>query len=350
MTDSDGALTGTTSVNLAAGIASFTNLMIPQVESSDTLTATMSLNSTLAPPLNLSTGPSSPFQVVTNAATLISPTSGQLSPTSQTFTWTTGNGVSAYWFNLGYGSLGVEAKEIYISGEIHTTSVTVNNIGAFGQTVYATLYSLIGGVWNPEVYTFTESGSPVLAALTAPLPNGSTLTGTTTNFTWNTGEGVQAYWFYVGTGTTLATSRNLYDSGQTLATSANVTGIPAFGQPIYVTLFSQINGAWQPNQYTFTESGSLSAAVLTTPQPTTQLSGSSVTFAWTSGAGPTSYWLSLGTSPTGPNTKNIYSSGPTTATSVNVTGLPTNGETIYATLYSFINGVWQSSSYTYTAF
>jgi CSLREA domain-containing protein len=351
ITDSDGQLTGTTSVGFSAGAANFTNLMIPEVESSDTLTATMSLNPALAPPLNLTTGPSPSFQVTTNAATLISPAGGsQLSPTSQTFTWTPGTGAKEYWFNLGYGSNGVEAKEVFNSGGIFTTSVTVSNLGAFGQTVYATLYSLINGIWVPEIYTFTESGSPVLAALTAPLPNGSTLAGTTTNFTWNTGSGVQAYWFYVGTGTTLATSRNLYDSGQTIATSANVTGIPAFGQPIYVTLFSQVNGAWQPNQYTFTESGTTSAAVLNSPQPGTQLSGSSVTFAWTSGAGPTEYWLNLGTSPTGANSKNLYSSGPTTATSVNVTGLPTNGETIFATLYSLTNGVWQSSSYIYTAF
>ena len=378
-------------------------------------------------------------------AMLLTPKNGSgLSATSQTFTWTTGNEVTAYWFNLGYGSFGVEAKDVYDSGPISTTTVTVSNLGASGQTVYATLYSLIGGVWQPEIYTFTEGGSPVAAQLTEPT-NGSTLSGTTTNFTWNTGSGVLAYWLYVGTGTNLATSRNLYNSGQTAATSATVTGIPAYGQPIYVTLFSliagawqsasytftesgspqkatltlptsgtqlngsanftwtagggvqsywlnlgdsptgagskdiyssgpttalttsvsgiptngvtvyatlysYIDGAWQSNQYSFTETGSPSAAVLNTPQPETTLSGPSVTFAWTSGAGPTEYWFNLGTSPTGPNSKNIYSSGPTTATSVNVTGLPTNGETIYATLYSLIDGVWQSASYTYTAF
>jgi len=32
-----------------------------------------------------------------------------------------------------------------------------------------------------------------------------------------------------------------------------------------------------------------------------------------------------------------------------VNGLPTNGETIYATLFTQINGVWQPVSYTYTA-
>jgi hypothetical protein len=30
-------------------------------------------------------------------------------------------------------------------------------------------------------------------------------------------------------------------------------------------------------------------------------------------------------------------------------GLPTNGEIIYATLYSYIGGGWQPTVYTYTA-
>jgi hypothetical protein len=32
-----------------------------------------------------------------------------------------------------------------------------------------------------------------------------------------------------------------------------------------------------------------------------------------------------------------------------VTNLPTNGETLYARLYSLINGAWQYHDYTYTA-
>ena len=45
----------------------------------------------------------------------------------------------------------------------------------------------------------------------------------------------------------------------------------------------------------------------------------------------------------------VDASGPVTKTSVSVTGLPTNGETIYATLLSMVNGVWQPVYYTYTA-
>jgi hypothetical protein len=89
--------------------------------------------------------------------------------------------------------------------------------------------------------------------------------------------------------------------------------------------------------------------VLTIPSPTTQLTSSTVTFTWSAGNPATSYWFSLGTASSGANAKNIYSSGSTTATSATVSGLPTNGETIYATLYSYIDGAWQPTVYTYTA-
>jgi hypothetical protein len=44
----------------------------------------------------------------------------------------------------------------------------------------------------------------------------------------------------------------------------------------------------------------------------------------------------------------IYYSGVTTATSETVT-VPTNGAKLYVRLYQMINGVWQSTDYTYTA-
>jgi hypothetical protein len=88
-------------------------------------------------------------------------------------------------------------------------------------------------------------------------------------------------------------------------------------------------------------------AYMTSPAPGSTLTGSSVTFTWAPGIGPTEYMFYLGS--TGVRSKNLYNSGPTTATSVNVTGLPTNGETIYARLYSLINGAWHCFDYTFTA-
>jgi predicted outer membrane repeat protein len=53
MTDHDSALGGTTSANFASGSATFGNLNLASIESSDSLTATLALNPALDPPLSL---------------------------------------------------------------------------------------------------------------------------------------------------------------------------------------------------------------------------------------------------------------------------------------------------------
>ena len=87
-----------------------------------------------------------------------------------------------------------------------------------------------------------------------------------------------------------------------------------------------------------------SAAALISPAPGSVL-GSSAAFTWTAGTGATLYELTLGTTI---GAYDVYNSGHITGTSVTATGLPSGGETIYATLYSYIGGVWQQTSYTFT--
>ena len=88
-------------------------------------------------------------------------------------------------------------------------------------------------------------------------------------------------------------------------------------------------------------------AVLTTPTPGSTLSGSSVTFDWTAGAGASAYWLDVGSTAGGNQYYQSGNLGNVLTTTVN--GLPTNGSTIYVTLYSLIGGLWSGNGYTYTA-
>lgn len=88
-------------------------------------------------------------------------------------------------------------------------------------------------------------------------------------------------------------------------------------------------------------------ATLISPASGSRFPGSSVTFTWTAGSGVREYRLYLGTR--GAGTRNLYYSSGTTATSMTVTGLPTNGETIDVDLLSEIQGVWESNYYTFTA-
>jgi len=190
-----------------------------------------------------------------------------------------------------------------------------------------------------------ESRAQTMAALTSPAPT-SVLTGSSATFTWSAGTGASAYILYLGT--LGQGSTNVYSSpSATTATSVTVTGIPTNGVILYATVLSKINGSWQSNYFTYTEAGTPAPAALTSPAPGAILSGSSVTFTWSKGSGPTAYILYLGT--TGAGSTNLYSSpAATTATSVAVTGIPIVGATVYATLLSKIDGAWQAAHYVYT--
>jgi hypothetical protein len=86
---------------------------------------------------------------------------------------------------------------------------------------------------------------------------------------------------------------------------------------------------------------------LTTPTPGTTLSGSTATFAWSNpGNFATRFVLRLGTTFKG--STDVYSGASTTGTSVQVTTVPTNGATLYARLWYYLNGTWQYVDATYT--
>jgi hypothetical protein len=273
----------------------------------------------------------------TPLAALTSPIPGSvLTGSSVTFTWSAGFGVTAYQFWL--GTTGIGSSNLYNSGVTTATSASVTGLPTNGQTVYAQLGSLLGGVWQYANYTYTEHGTP--AALTSPTP-GSTLPSSSVTFSWSAGVGVTEYQLWLGT--VGAGSSNLYNSGETTATSASVTGLPTYGRTVYAQLWSLLDDAWVSAYYTYTEA---TPAALTSPTPGSTLPGSSVTFAWSAGTGPTAYQLWLGT--TGVGSQNLFNSGSTTATSASVTGLPTYGQKVYATLGSLIGGVWQYANYTYT--
>ena len=95
---------------------------------------------------------------------------------------------------------------------------------------------------------------------------------------------------------------------------------------------------------TVTAGGTL--ATITSPMPGTVLSGANVTFTWTAGTDAKEYELQLGVN--GVGSQDLYNSGQIKTTTVNVTGLPTFGQKVYARLFSLINGKWQSVDYTYT--
>ncbi len=92
-----------------------------------------------------------------------------------------------------------------------------------------------------------------------------------------------------------------------------------------------------------------SPATMESPTPSSTLTGSSATFTWYPSNAAQAYWIDVGSTLGG---NNYYQSGslPTTTLSQTVTDLPTDGSTIYVTLWTEINGQWLNNQYIYTAF
>jgi hypothetical protein len=199
------------------------------------------------------------------------------------------------------------------------------------------------GTWGRVGYTYTEAGSPTPPAMLTPSPL-STLTGSNVTFNWDAGAGPVAYQLRVGT--TGIGSSDIYNGSVTTALSAPVSGIPTNGATVYVALAYKVGGTWTSIGYTYTEAGSATPPAMVTPSPLSTLTGSSVTFNWNAGAGPVAYQLRVGTS--GIGSSNIYNGSATTGLSTMVSGIPTNGATVYVALAYKVSGTWTSIGYTYT--
>jgi len=277
---------------------------------------------------------------------LYSPVNGStLTGNQATFSWAGYPGATAYWLDVGAEQGG---HEYYSSGSLSTStfSETVSSLPLDGSTVWARWYYLLSGNWQSIDYSYTAfGGSANKGVMTSPVPN-STLSGSSVTFNWSAGSGATAYWIDVGSA---AGGHQYYSSGNlgnVLTTTVN--GLPTNGNPVYVTLYSLVSGTWLNNEYTYT-AYSLGAgnAVMSTPVPGSTLSGSTVTFNWTAGAGASAYWIDVGSTA---GAHQYYSSGNLgNVLTLTVNGLPTDGSTVYITLYSLIGGTWSANTYSYTA-
>ncbi|HUD14317.1 MAG TPA: choice-of-anchor D domain-containing protein [Terracidiphilus sp.] len=183
------------------------------------------------------------------SAALISPTAGSvLGASNQMFTWTAGTAVTEYalWLGLSPGSY-----NLYATGWLTTTSITVPILAAKGATVYARLYSDGSGGEQYNDYIFTEPTS-IPAALISPTA-GSVLGASNLMFTWTAGTAVTGYDLYLGLSG--PGSSSLYTSGWLTTTSATVPRLPAKGTTVYARLYSDGSGGEQYNDYTYTEAG-----------------------------------------------------------------------------------------------
>ena len=243
-----------------------------------------------------------------------------------TFAWTAGSGATGYNLMLGSTAGG---HDIYGAGTTTVTSVTLYALPTHGETIYARLYTYFPTNPSPYVdYSFTAA-NPAAAALSSPTPS-STLTGNRATFAWTAGNGSTGYNLMLGS---TAGGHDIYGAGTTTATSVTLYGLPTNGKTIYARLYTYFPAGIQSKyvDYIFM-AATQTAAALSSPAPSSVLTGPKATFAWTAGSGATGYNLMLGSTAGG---HDIYGAGTTRATSVTLYGLPTNGKTIYARLYTY---------------
>jgi len=266
-----------------------------------------------------------------------------LTGSTVTFHWTASDPATNFWIDVGSVPGG---NDYYQSGSLPNTthSATVSGLPTNGSAVYATMWSLIGGQWVYNSYTYTAFTPPISkGVITSPM-NYSMLSGSSQPFIWTAGSGATAYWLTAGNS---PGGNNYYNSGNlgnVLTTTA--TGLPTDGSTVYVTLFTYTGGQWVYNQYQYTAfTGSGSLAVMQTPTPGSVLGGNSATFTWSAGNGANNYWLDVGSYMGG---HDYYQSGPlgnVLTTTVNT--LPANSTTIYVTLWTYVGGQWLYNQYTY---
>jgi hypothetical protein len=240
------------------------------------------------------------------------------------------------------------------SGALALANTNAGTASSSYQPAYGAApgYDLATGLGSPNANALVHTCNWYLPNGTYGMygpANNSTLTSNSQTFNWCAIPGATAYWVDIGSA---QGSNSYYSSGNLgLVYSISTSSLPTNGSTIYLTLYAYINGSWSSNYYTYTAFGGNSgAAVITSPAANSTLTGSSQTFSWSAATDtPQAYWLDVGSTA---GAHDIYSSGSlsTSTFSETVNGLPTNGATVYATMYTETGGVWVSNAYTYTAY
>ena len=210
-------------------------------------------------------------------------------------------------------------------------------------------YDMATGLGSVNAYNLVNASAWLPAeppGIYSPVPS-STLTGNTATFEWGPEPSATNYWIDIGKE---AGGNEYFQSGSLSGSTYSqvVNSLPTDGSTVYVTWYYLLGGNWVSTGYTYTAYGAGSAGVITSPTPSSMLTGSSVTFSWSAGAGATAYWIDAGTAA---GSGQYFSSGNIgNVLTDTVSNLPTDGSTVYITLFTLVSGNWLNNSYTYTAF
>ena len=259
-----------------------------------------------------------------STAMILYPTDGAANADlSQPIQWTSVANVQTYYLYVGTTP---GAKDLVNTGEILQTSYLVAQLPA-GQTVYARMWTKIGGVWRYTDSSFSAAPVPT-ATLTYPV-NGAVNADLSQPIQWTSVANVQAYYLYVGT---TPGAKDLVNTGETLQTSYQAVQLPA-GQTVYARMWTKVGGVWRYTDSSFSAATVLKAT-LTYPVNGAVNADLSQPIRWTSVANVQAYYLYVGTTR---GAKDLVDTGEILQTSYLVAQLPA-GQTVYARIWTKVGG------------
>jgi hypothetical protein len=279
------------------------------------------------------------YQTADSRPSITSPANGSTLSSTVTFNWGPYTNGSVYFLDLSSSPGSRDIFADYVTGG----STTVSGIPTDGRTIYVRLWAQYSGAWIHNDYVYQGCNGCVvntsISQITSP-SYGSTFASSNATFTWNPVEGASQYYLDLSSS---PGSRDIFADYVT-GGSTTVSGIPTDGRAISVRLWTNIGGVWQYNEYTYRASTS-GLALISSPVNGSTFTSSTVTFTWNTVAGASQYFLDLNTSP---GSRDIFANY-VTGGSTTVSGIPTDGRTIYVRLWTNIGGVWSFNTYTYTA-
>jgi T5SS/PEP-CTERM-associated repeat protein len=277
-------------------------------------------------------------------AHMLTPTpSGVLTNASSTFTWDSGFHVSQYAIWVGIASNTYDIAALPLGTNLSQTLT----LPATGSNVYARLWSMVAGTWQWNDYSYVTP-APVVAAMLGPVA-GTTNSSNSMTLNWTAGIGPSQYALWVGSTTN---SYDLYAQAVGTNLSQTISGLPVDGRPLYVRLWSLMNGdwpslaQWQYTNYSYRAFNAVKARFTGLANGAT-LGGTNVTLNWDAGAGVTQYALWVGDAP---GAYNLLAVNTDTNLSRALTGLPADGRRLYVRLWSLINGTWKQNNYEFKAY
>ena len=216
-----------------------------------------------------------------------------------------------------------------------TATITTTALTAGTHAITATYGDVNYTTNTSAAFNVTVTGS---AATMASPANGSTLSGAATTFTWNTNGSSGPYYIWVGS---TPGGLDLGNAGVASGTSMTLT-LPTTGAKLYVTLWSTLNGSQVSTTATYTEA-SLLPATMSTPSSGSTLSGAATTFTWSSNGSTGPFYIWVGSTPGG---LDLGNAGVASGSSMTL-NLPTDGNPVYVTLWSMLNGSQVSTAVAY---